>query len=83
MKRLNSSPISQESCDKSVLSHQDLKEAEESVLKFVLQQEFASEIKELKKGRHVKLSNNIRKLDPILDDGLNVLVVDITEQVCR
>lgn len=39
-------------------------------LKFIQRKSFASEIEELKKGHPVKLSSNIRKLDPILDDGL-------------
>lgn len=51
MKRLNPIiPISQKSYDKSILSHQDLKEAEKSLLKFVQQQEFDTEIHVLASG---------------------------------
>eukprot|EP00105_Crassostrea_gigas_P034805 XP_019918953.1 PREDICTED: uncharacterized protein LOC105318561 [Crassostrea gigas] len=71
MKRLNSSPILQESCDKSVLSHQDLKEAEKSILKFIQQQEFDTEINALASGNsHVNRRSRIRNLDPFLDDGI-------------
>ncbi|XP_065926161.1 uncharacterized protein [Magallana gigas] len=52
------------------LSAEDLQEAEVAILKFIQIKSFASEIEELKKGHPVKLSSNVRKLDPILDDGL-------------
>lgn len=52
------------------LSAEDLQEAEVAILKFIQRKSFASEIEELKKGHPVKLSSNVRKLDPILDDGL-------------
>ncbi|XP_062567165.1 uncharacterized protein LOC134229426 [Saccostrea cucullata] len=52
------------------LSTQDLHKAEIAILKFIQRKSFAPEIDELKKGHHVKLCSNIRKLDPILDDGL-------------
>lgn len=72
MKRLNSSPISQEPYDKSKLSHQDLKEAEKSVLKFNQQQEFDTECNAVASGNsHVnRRRSRIRNLDPFLNDGI-------------
>lgn len=71
MKRINFIPISQESYDKSVLSHQDLKEAEYYILKFVQQQEFDTEISALaSKNSQVNRRSRIRNLDPFLDDGI-------------
>jgi hypothetical protein len=54
----------------SYISTQDLQEAETVIFKFIQKQSFASEIDELKKGHTVNRNSNIRKLGPMLDNGL-------------
>lgn len=57
--------------NKSVLSHQDLKEAEKSILKFVQQQKFNTEINGPASGNpNVNRRSRIRNLDPFLEDGI-------------
>lgn len=66
MKRLNSSTVLQESYNKSVLLHQDLKETKEYILKFVQQQEYDTEINALASGNyHVNRRGRIRNLGTV------------------
>lgn len=55
---------------KAYLSAKYLLKADVLILKFIKRNSFASGIKGLKKGHHVKLSSNIRTLDLIFDDGI-------------
>ncbi|XP_033759556.1 uncharacterized protein LOC117341802 [Pecten maximus] len=53
------------------ISAQDLDDAENAVLSYIQQQSFAVEIDTLRKGRSsVMRTSYIRKLDPVLDNGL-------------
>ncbi|XP_064647035.1 uncharacterized protein LOC135499916 [Lineus longissimus] len=53
------------------LTVQDLKESECAILRFSQQAAFAEEMKSLASGRAcVKQSSSLRKLDPVLDNGL-------------
>lgn len=60
-----------DSCCLEHISVQDMNDAEKAILAFVQQQVFAVEIDTLRKEcSHVKMCSNIRKLDPVVDDGL-------------
>ncbi|XP_014673952.1 PREDICTED: uncharacterized protein LOC106814171 [Priapulus caudatus] len=41
-----------------------------AILRYVQQQAFAGEISTLERGRGVKLSSHIKKLDPVLENGM-------------
>ncbi|XP_061191631.1 uncharacterized protein LOC133199821 [Saccostrea echinata] len=72
VKRLNSHAIVQGySYDKTVISYQDLKEAERTILAFIQRQEFLTEINTLESGNsRVSHGSRVRSLDPFLDAGL-------------
>ena len=67
----NSLTTPDDTCDKSVISYQNLKEAEKAILVFIQQQEFPMEMNILTSGNsRVPSSSPIRNLDPFLDEGL-------------
>ena len=71
IKRLNSLKTPDDTCDMSVISYQNLKQAEKAILMFLQKQEFPMEMNNLTSGNsRVPCSSRIRNLDPFLDDGL-------------
>ena len=57
--------------DKPMISHQDMKDAEQVILVFIQQQEFSTEMSTpASRNSHVKRSSSIKSLDPFLQDGL-------------